>query len=440
MVDKKIKLSICMTTYNHEKYIKQSVDSVLAQKVDFDYELIIGDDASADDTQKILLENYANDPRVVLILHKENLYNKLDSPNNSYYVREKVKGEYVISIEGDDYWTDLYFLQKMSDWLDNNMDCVGIAGHMMSLSEKQGIYWKDYDSSFNGRKLGYEDYAKEPGRSIDRIAIMFRNFYNDGLYDYRLYNINRYIGDLSSLIQIFLHGKVYQSDMVIGVHRVDRMNGASNYNSLFSHRQTYERHLDMISRFPQMIDDSLDYSILNDYYTKNYLNSLDTKEEVIRIFPILFKYLGMHEAVRYTKSYIWEKTSKNKAIEKYKQKEKEQLDKIKLLIWLDNNIDSVIDYVKKGASLGVAIYGKGFVGERLIKEFKENGVNLKYIIDKNSKHKYDPVIPIVSLEDDLEQVDLIIISLLTDIESIRNEIMSKINTKIVDIESIVYKK
>lgn len=47
-------VSVIVLTYNHEKYIKEALDSILMQKVNFDYEILIGDDASSDNTVKIL--------------------------------------------------------------------------------------------------------------------------------------------------------------------------------------------------------------------------------------------------------------------------------------------------------------------------------------------------------------------------------------------------
>lgn len=51
-----MKVSVCIATYNVDQYISQTLDSVLSQKTSFDYEIIIGDDYSTDNTRSILLE------------------------------------------------------------------------------------------------------------------------------------------------------------------------------------------------------------------------------------------------------------------------------------------------------------------------------------------------------------------------------------------------
>ena len=94
-------VSICLITYNHEKYIKQAVDSILNQQVEFTYELLIADDASTDRTQQILLENYSDVEYVRLILRKKN-----SEGRNGYLTFQEAKGKYIYYCEGDDYWID----------------------------------------------------------------------------------------------------------------------------------------------------------------------------------------------------------------------------------------------------------------------------------------------------------------------------------------------
>ena len=52
----KPKLQVVCLTYNHEKYIRQALDGFVMQKTNFPFEVLIGDDASTDSTQKIILE------------------------------------------------------------------------------------------------------------------------------------------------------------------------------------------------------------------------------------------------------------------------------------------------------------------------------------------------------------------------------------------------
>jgi len=114
-----MKLSVAVITYNHEKYIEQTLDGIFKQKVDFDFEVIIGEDNSTDKTAEII-KKYEN-------LYPGKLIAKYRRPNlgampNFTDVIRSCKGEYIALCEGDDYWTDDLKLQKQIDFLDKNKD------------------------------------------------------------------------------------------------------------------------------------------------------------------------------------------------------------------------------------------------------------------------------------------------------------------------------
>lgn len=113
------KLTIVSITYNHEKYIAEALDSFLMQKTDFQFEVIIADDCSTDNTAKIIQE-YANKyPDIIKpILREKNI----GCINNYIDTLSQAKGEYLIMCEGDDYFTDHLKLQKQVDFLDANQD------------------------------------------------------------------------------------------------------------------------------------------------------------------------------------------------------------------------------------------------------------------------------------------------------------------------------
>ena len=110
-------LSVCLITYNHEKYIRQAIEGVVCQKVDFEWELIIADDFSTDGTRTILKEYQEKYPNQIrLILQEKNVgpaQNWLDLMNTP-------KSKYIAYFEGDDYWIDENKLQKQVDFLEQN--------------------------------------------------------------------------------------------------------------------------------------------------------------------------------------------------------------------------------------------------------------------------------------------------------------------------------
>src|SRR5690554_7571091 len=98
-------LSICCTTFNHEKFLEKTLEGFLAQQTNFSFEIVIHDDASTDRTVEIIQEYAKKDSRIVSILQTENQYSQNIKiwPN---YLFPKAQGKYIALCEGDDYWTD----------------------------------------------------------------------------------------------------------------------------------------------------------------------------------------------------------------------------------------------------------------------------------------------------------------------------------------------
>src|SRR5687767_5513291 len=93
------KVSVDMITYNHAPYIAQALDSVLMQKVSFDYEIVIGDDCSTDGTTEILRDYQRRYPdRFKPVLREKNI----GASKNATDVLRRLTGEYVACLEGDD--------------------------------------------------------------------------------------------------------------------------------------------------------------------------------------------------------------------------------------------------------------------------------------------------------------------------------------------------
>jgi len=114
------KVSVLVITYNHDKYIRETLDSALRQKTSFDFEIVVGDDHSQDNTPAILNEYQLRyGTQIRLLLHKSNV-----GPwENHRHVFNACRGEYVAMLDGDDYWTSNDKLQRQVDVLEQNPDC-----------------------------------------------------------------------------------------------------------------------------------------------------------------------------------------------------------------------------------------------------------------------------------------------------------------------------
>lgn len=98
---------------------------------------------------------------------------------------------------------------------------------------------------------------------------------------------------------------------------------------------------------------------------------------------------------------------------------------------------SVADYLKGEGVKTVAIYGMSFMGQRLYEELKDSGIEIKYGIDKN-RDKISADIDIVTPEDDLEEVDVIIVTAFYFFNEIEDFLMGKTDSRILSMEDLVY--
>jgi glycosyltransferase involved in cell wall biosynthesis len=117
-------VSVHMITYNHEPYIRQAIEGVMMQQTDFEFELIIGEDASQDKTREICFEYQKKYPDKIRVLWWHENVSKLGG--NSRRVFSRCRGEFIAFCEGDDYWTDPLKLQKQVDIMRENPN-VGLC-------------------------------------------------------------------------------------------------------------------------------------------------------------------------------------------------------------------------------------------------------------------------------------------------------------------------
>jgi glycosyltransferase involved in cell wall biosynthesis len=116
-----VKVSVLMITYNQDQFVCQAIESVLSQQVDFEYELVIGEDCSTDRTREIVAGFGAKFPdRIRLLLPKSNL----GMQENFKATLAACSGQYVAVLEGDDYWTSPLKLKRQVEFLDAHSDCA----------------------------------------------------------------------------------------------------------------------------------------------------------------------------------------------------------------------------------------------------------------------------------------------------------------------------
>jgi glycosyltransferase involved in cell wall biosynthesis len=135
----KPKVSVCMITFQHAEFLRQSLESVLAQKTDFDFEVVLADDCSTDGTDRIALEFQQKFPqRMRVLLARENLGRHTKGGHiNLLRALQACRGEYVAILEGDDYWMDPEKLAIQVGYMDQHPDCA-VTTHNMNILSPDG--------------------------------------------------------------------------------------------------------------------------------------------------------------------------------------------------------------------------------------------------------------------------------------------------------------
>ena len=180
-----IDLSIHLITYNNEKHIEDTLQSILKQNVDFEYEIVVGDDCSTDDSLKIINQYSEKHPSLFNVKKNET---QLGILKNFKTTLDRCKGAYVFDIAGDDMLKTNDALQKMVNILNKNTNLGFVDSGFDNFNEV--IYKKDLKLdrlkhlNENDVKVDYIDLKKHPITHVNYYKWLpgsFIPFHNDGI-------------------------------------------------------------------------------------------------------------------------------------------------------------------------------------------------------------------------------------------------------------------
>lgn len=134
-------VSIFCVSYNHEQFIAQALDGFVMQKTNFDYEIVISDDCSTDNTKSIINEYIKKYPKLFKDVSPRK---NLGMQKNWLHTLNACTGKYIALCEGDDYWTDANKLQKQVDFMEQHEDCA-LTYHPVNVVCVDGEYKYPYD-------------------------------------------------------------------------------------------------------------------------------------------------------------------------------------------------------------------------------------------------------------------------------------------------------
>jgi glycosyltransferase involved in cell wall biosynthesis len=249
------KVSVLITTYKHEKFIAQAIESALMQQTDFPFEVVIGEDKSPDDTRKLVEEYQQRHPNKIRLFARErNL-----SSGNFVETYAACRGKYVAILEGDDYWTSPDKLQIQADALDAHREWV-LCFHTVRVMREDG---SQPPSLFpQGRKevSTLDDLLR--GNFIQTCSVMFRNGVMQKFPDWYAALA---LGDWPFFIMLAQHGQLGYLDRTMADYRVHGAGLWASKDQLFR----MERSLEMLGQIRQILDGGrrarLTDQIVNDY-------------------------------------------------------------------------------------------------------------------------------------------------------------------------------
>ena len=169
-----IVVSVICNTHNHEDYIAKSLESLLMQKVNFRYEILLHDDASEDNTANIVREYEKKYPDIIKPIYQtENQYTKgLGISSRFQYCR--VQGKYVAFCEGDDYWTDPLKLQKQYDYLEAHPNIDMCVHGAVAVDQKNEKIISKIAPSKKSRIMPMEEVIMGDGVYVVSNSMFFR--------------------------------------------------------------------------------------------------------------------------------------------------------------------------------------------------------------------------------------------------------------------------
>lgn len=244
-------LTIVCPTFNHEEYIKQTIESFLSQKTSFKFEILIHDDASTDNTTNIILEYAALYPELIKpVIQTVNQHTR--GIKNAEIILPLIKTKYISICEGDDYWTNPYKLQKQVDFLEANPTYSAVFGSTQILTdEPQALAWAL--GHFNAKEdadLLLVDFLKEK-MPAHVSSILFRK---DVLSPSFIKNIKDIVpGDRYLAAGCFLKGKVRCLAQPFSVYRrhAGGISQTAEHSEVGLHAGNVHMLLRLLKQFPE---------------------------------------------------------------------------------------------------------------------------------------------------------------------------------------------
>lgn len=247
-------VSVFVTTYDHEDYIAEALDSVLCQKASFPFEICISDDHSHDSTCEIIKEYCRKYSFIRLNENSENL----GIPRNTFLVRSMCRGKYIVDLQGDDYWIDEYKIEKQARFLDEHPEYIAVttACEVRADNDKKALSVTPAEK-YCDREFTLQDFLN--GDDFQFGGIMMRNVYaNPETRDFfaLMPQMSDYIDDLTDELLLHLTGRTYTMSDRTAVYRIRvQERNDHNYTSINRGIINFRKHIDLLNNLGEQFPD-----------------------------------------------------------------------------------------------------------------------------------------------------------------------------------------
>lgn len=243
-------VSICCLSFNHGKYIKQALDGFLSQNFDHEFEIIVHDDCSTDDSLLILNEYESKYPETVRVIRQEiNQYSQ--GKRVLYeYLFPAARGKYIAFCECDDYWISPQKLDIQVAYMEKNPDC-SLTFTATNILDDKGII-REFRPSKGDRDFSLAEIIGYPDGGLIPTATMV--FKRELIYGLPSYCWKAPIGDWPLSVYLASKGKVHYFDYVSSVYRFNHPGSWTRTHGEDKYIQTYRKDMmeclkDMMEKF-----------------------------------------------------------------------------------------------------------------------------------------------------------------------------------------------
>lgn len=325
-----VMLTVKMLAYNHGKYIAQAIESIVSQKTEYKFELLIGEDCSTDNTRGVIQRYQEAFPHIIRVVYHQT---NQGCTMNSYSLDLEAKGKYIAGCEGDDFWCDDTRIQRDVDFLEEHPEYVGVC-HKCKIVDENGVEIDENDVNVRNRFWTFDkevftlsDYEqwRTPGHGSAQTR---RNVMKENDLDYSIvYKASKRVGDRSHLLIHIVEGDIFCMKDIVSCYRFRMTASSNNFMSVQKQKNLKDEDFLMMIRLQEWAWNNKKIKLNLESVKKDRLIAAtviqmkDPSDENKKVLKIIIDnsgskltYLLLAMKVYIIKSFYWKILKKDKII------------------------------------------------------------------------------------------------------------------------------